>query len=153
MKEYEELDKAEAEARKIEAERKIEEEKKKKQEEAEKAAKEKEKKEKAGYDTGITYKQLARTPDDYIGEKVKFTGKIIQVIEGDKAVALRVAINNNYDMIAYCMFDPKIISYHLLDNDKITLYGTSTGLYSYQSTGAGTITIPSILIEKLELHE
>lgn len=35
-----------------------------------------------GYETGITYDQLARTPDDFKGKKVKFTGKVVQVIEG-----------------------------------------------------------------------
>ena len=38
-------------------------------------------KEAIGYDTGITYEQLARTPNEYNGEKVKFSGKVIQVIE------------------------------------------------------------------------
>lgn len=36
-----------------------------------------------GNDTGITYDQLARNPDDYLFEKVKFRGKVVQVMEGD----------------------------------------------------------------------
>lgn len=85
MQPYEELDKAEAEAREAKAKQEKAEaeaaEKKKKEEEA--AAKKKkeeeeaaaaESKEKMGYDTGITYDNLARNPDDYEGEKVKFYG-------------------------------------------------------------------------------
>src|SRR5699024_863073 len=71
-------------------EKKIEEEKEKEKKEkaaeekkAEEERKKKEEKEKKGYDTGITYDQLARTPDDYEGEKVKFSGKVLQVMEGN----------------------------------------------------------------------
>src|SRR5699024_10509101 len=95
---------------KKEQERKIAEEKEKEEKEKEKKKKEKaeekkkeeeeskkkEEKEKKGYDTGITYDQLARTPDDYEGEKVKFSGKVLQVMEGNgSTVQLRMAINDD----------------------------------------------------------
>lgn len=62
----------------IEAENQRKAEEAKKVEEAKKAEEQckKEEEEKKGYDTGITYDQLARTPDDYKYKKVKFEGKI-----------------------------------------------------------------------------
>lgn len=39
-----------------------------------------EEQERIGYETGISYDQLARTPDDFINQKVKFTGKVLQVV-------------------------------------------------------------------------
>ena len=82
MAPFEALSAEEAEARKIAAQKEIEAAKAEEEAKAAEAAAEKEKREKQGYDTGITFKQLARTPDDYVGEKVKFKGKVLQVIEG-----------------------------------------------------------------------
>lgn len=61
----------------IEAENQRKAEEAKKVEEAKKAEEQRKKEEeKKGYDTDITYDQLARTPDDYKYKKVKFEGKI-----------------------------------------------------------------------------
>lgn len=150
MEPYEDLEEKEAEARKIEAEKKAEEQKKKEEEEAAAAKKEAEEKEKKGYDTGITYDQLARTPDDYINEKVKFSGRVVQVLEGDGDTTIRLAVNDNYDTILIGSYDSTIVSSRVLEEDMITIMGTSAGLYSYESTMGGTITIPSVIIEKIE---
>lgn len=103
-----------------------------------------------GYETGITYDQLARTPDDYIGKKVKFSGKVVQVIEGDDDVQIRLAVNKDYDQILFCAYDSSIVSSRVLEDDIITIYGISAGTISYQSTMGGKITIPSVLVEKIE---
>lgn len=161
MKPYEEMEAAEAEARKIAAEQEkaaaeeAEAQKKAEEEaEAQKAAEEEAKKqaekEKKGYETGITYDNLARNPDDYIGEKVKFKGKVIQVMEGDTENQIRLAVDSDYDTILYCGYDPSIVSSRILEDDIITIYGTSVGTISYQSTLGGTITIPGVLVEKID---
>lgn len=150
MKSYEKLEKAEAQARQIEAEATI---KAKKEEEAAELARVKaelETKEKAGYETGITYEQLARTPDDYKNEKVKFYGKVIQVMEADGYVSIRLKVNDDYNQVIFCQYDSSIVSSRVLEDDYITIYGTSIGLYSYTSTLGGQITIPGVAIDKIE---
>lgn len=150
MSEYEDLSKAEAEAREIEA-KQIAEAEKEAQEKAEREANEKaEAEEKMGYDTGITYDQLARTPDDYEGKKVKFKGKVIQVIEGDDEIQIRLAVNSNYDTVIYCGYDPSIVKSRVLEDDIITIYGMSVGLISYESSLSGTITIPAVYVDKID---
>lgn len=128
---------------------KAEEEAKKKaeEEEARRLAEEEEKK---GYDTGITYNQLARTPDDYKGSKVKFKGKVIQVMEGDGEVQIRLAVGGNYDNIIYGVYDSSLVSSRVLEDDYITVMGLSAGLLTYESTMGGNITIPSMLIQKID---
>ena len=166
MSPYEGLSEAEAEARQIEADRiKAEEaaEQERKAEEerlaAEEAAREAEEKEKLGYETGITYDQLARNPDDYMNEKVKFTGEVVQVLEGEGETDIRLAVHwNSYgwydsDQILYCGFDPSILSFRLLEDDIITIYGYSLGLYSYEAVSGATITLPCVWIDKIELQE
>lgn len=117
---------------------------------AEKAAAEKAAEEKKGYDTGITYNQLARTPDDYKGKKVKFKGKVVQVLEGTNNTEIRLAVNSDYDRIIYCSYAKSLTSSRVLEDDIITVYGTSAGLLSYESTLGSTITIPSILVQKID---
>ena len=150
MSTYEGLSEAEAEARRIEAES-IAESKAiaESQAEAESIAA-KEAEEKMGYETGITYDQLARTPDNYIGDKVKFTGNVVQVLEADDYVQIRLAVNGNYDTILLGEYEKDIVSSRVLENDKITIYGTSLGVISYESTLGATITIPGVLIDKID---
>lgn len=102
-----------------------------------------------GYETGITYDQLARTPDDFKGKKVKFTGKVVQVIEGSGSIQIRLAVNDNYDTILFGQYDSSIVGSRVLEDDHITIYGTSAGTISYQSTMGGTITIPGVTFEKI----
>lgn len=101
-----------------------------------------------GYETGITYNQLARTPNDYIGKKVKFKGKVVQVLEGTTETQIRLAVNGDYDSILYCSVPKaKTANTRILENDYITVMGISMGLLSYKSTMGGTITIPSVNVD------
>ena len=107
---------------------------------------------KKGYETGITFNQLARTPDDYTGDLVKFKGNVLQVIEGDSEINLRIAVNDDYDKVVLVYYPKTLLSKRVLEDDQITLYGTSRGLYTYESTMGGEITIPLIEIDKLDIR-
>lgn len=104
-----------------------------------------------GYETGITYDQLARNPDEYDGKKIKFNGKVLQVIEGSEYTEIRLAVAGNYDTILYCSI-PKTSkpSSRILENDMITVSGLSNKLYTYTSTFGGEITIPEVFVTKVE---
>lgn len=150
MKEYEGLAEAEAEARRIEAERIAKEESDRKaQEEADKKAQEEAEK-KAGYETGITFEELARTPNEFKGKKVKFYGKVVQTIEGTMINAIRFAVDGDYDWILYGTYLNNL-SYRILEDDYITIYGVANGLKSYTATSGATITIPEVTIDKIEM--
>ena len=107
---------------------------------------------KTGYNTGITYTQLARDPDAYVGKLVKFKGKVIQVMEGNGVTQLRLAVNSDYDDIIYMEYESDLVSSRVLEDDIITILGVSAGLLSYKSTIGGTITIPSVLVDDVEIH-
>ena len=148
----------EEEAKRREAAKKAAEEAKKR---AEKAAEEiaAEQKQKAGeYGTGITYEQLARTPDKYKKKKVYFIGAVVEVVEkgSENLMLLSVHKTNgkfDTDQILYCVYKPSIIDYRLLEKDIVTIYGVSTGITTYQAVNGRTISIPSVKIEKIELNE
>lgn len=158
MKPYEELEMAEAKQKleQIYAEKKAKEENEKaakEQAEAEKkealAKEEAEKKAELekGYNTGITFEQLARNPDDYLNKKVKFTGQVIQVMEGQNETQIRFNVNNNYKQTILCVIPKNLTSNNrILEKDKITISGISSGLYTYKSTLGGEITLPLVLV-------
>lgn len=180
MSPYEELEKSEADAKKAEADAKNAELKKKEAEEkakkeAEAKAAEEEKKAKAeaeaakkqqeeddekarleaeeakGYATGTTFDQLARTSDDYAYTKVKFSGKVVQVMEGDGTTQIRFAVDDDYDKIIYAEISSDLTNNNrLLEDDYVTLSGISMGLLTYESTMGGEITIPSIVVDKID---
>lgn len=138
--------KAKEKKEKLAAEKKAKEKADKKAKEVAEAKKKEKAEEKKGYDTGITYDQLARNPDDYEGDKIKFRGKVIQVMEGDGETQIRIAVNSNIDTILYGAFDASLVESRILEDDIVTLMGISAGLLSYESTMGGNITIPSMLI-------
>jgi cell division protein FtsB len=122
---------------------------KKKQEEQE-AEKKKQEEEAKGYETGITYAQLARTPDEYVGKKVKFTGKVVQVTRGDTSTDIRLAVDSDYDQIILAEFSNDLTSSRVLEDDVITIYGMSMGDYTYTSVMGASITVPLVLISKMD---
>ena len=118
---------------------------------AEKAAKEEE--ERIGYETGITYDQLARTPDEFKGKKAQFTGKVLQVMEGEGETQLRVAVNGNYDKVLYVAYKSDILNSRVLEKDNVTVKGKSAGIFTYKSTMGGEISIPAMLVEKIDINQ
>ena len=121
---------------------------KEKKEADEKAKKEEEAK---GYDTGITYDELARNPDKNKGKKVTFTGTVIQVIRGNGEDQFRVRVNNDYKKIIFVSYIPKSGENKILENDKVVVRGVSVGEISYKSTMGGKISIPGITAHSIEI--
>ncbi|MDT2752782.1 cell envelope integrity protein TolA [Enterococcus thailandicus] len=152
QKEKEEADKKAAEevAAKEQAEKEAAAKQKK---EAEEAARKAAEEEKASYDTGITYENLARNPDTYIAKKVKFSGKIIQVLKGEDHSQFRFAIDDNYDQILFIeISEDQLSNNRLLEDDYITIRGISYGEYTYTSALGGEITIPGVVVDSFELN-
>lgn len=97
------------------------------------------------YKTGITYDQVARTPDDFKGKKIQFTGKVLQVLEDGDSVQLRLAVDGNYDNVILINLDNDILhGSRILEDDLVTASGESIGTVSYDSTMGGKITIPAM---------
>lgn len=98
---------------------------------------------------GLSYDNLARNPGDYEGKMYKGSGKVLQVLESDSEVDMRVAVDEDYDTVIYLVYDPSIVDSRILEDDYVTFYGESKGLYSYESTMGGTITIPMMYVHKI----
>lgn len=163
MKPYRELSEAEArkkteeaklQAKKAEEEqaKKEKEEKRKEQAAAEAQRKAREQQEKQGYDSGITYSQLERTPDEYEDKKIKFKGKVIQAIHGEENITqLLIAVAPYYEKTLWAVFKNDITPSRVLKGDIITVYGIAKGIYTYESVG-GVVSIPLMKAEKIDRH-
>lgn len=101
---------------------------------------------KNNYSTSITYENLARTPTKFEGEKIKLSGKIIQVIKGEYVSQYRLAVDEDYDKMVLVSIDASQLSEtRILEDDLITIYATYLGEETYESTMGGEITIPSLI--------
>ena len=104
----------------------------------------------------IPYEDLARTPDSYIGQYVKFTGEIVQVIDDGTSATYRINVTQgDYGLwkdTVLVTYDYQDNQSRFLEDDIVTFYGTSTGLYTYQSTMGGNITIPSVVAGYIDLN-
>lgn len=99
----------------------------------------------------IAYKSLERTPGDYEGQKIKFSGYVVQVCsEASSSLyysSYRVATSGKYDNVIYVKVDNYGSGSRILEDDYLTFYGTFDGLYSYTAVRGNEITIPSMTAE------
>ena len=112
---------------------------------------ERERKEKQGYNTGITYNQLARTPEEYKEEKVKFSGKVLQVSEGFGYNVIRLGVNGSYDNVLYLIVFNGTTEERILEDDYITIYGVSEGIHTYTTVMGASVSIPSVSVDKIDM--
>ena len=103
------------------------------------------------YGSNYTYDQLARNPDTYIGSKIKINGKVLQTGEDGDLCYARIAMNSNYDTVVFVIYEKDLLGYKLLDDDIVTVYGTSLGEYSYEAVSGATITIPCLNGDIIEM--
>lgn len=102
----------------------------------------------------IDYKSLARNPNQYKGKDYVFTGEVIQVMNNNNEVMLRVNVTEKrYEYIDEVSYEDTILVYYkyensyesrILEDDIITIYGQSLGTYTYESTFGAAITVPAV---------
>lgn len=65
----------------------------------------------------------------------------------------RVAVDDNYDNVAYVDYYQVLPEAdRFLEDDIVTVYAGVNGLISYESVGAGVITIPGFISVDIVLH-
>lgn len=102
-----------------------------------------------GYIVLNDYGEYARTPAPHIGEHIRFDGEVVQVVEGIESTKYRIAMNGNYDHMFFVTYYPNSESARVLEGDEVTVFGLFEGLYTYESTLGGEITIPSCAAENI----
>jgi hypothetical protein len=103
----------------------------------------------AEYTSSITYDNLARTPDDYKGKRFVMAGRVIQVMEENSGTTLRIATDGSYGDVVLAHLEKGLVTSRILEDDKITFYGVSAGLYSYESILGRKVTVPLVYINQV----
>lgn len=102
----------------------------------------------------IPYKNLERTPSDYEGQKIRFSGRVIQVCsEASSSLyysTYRVATAGSYANVVYVKVDNYGTGSRILEGDFVKLYGTFDGLYTYTAVRGNNITIPCMIAEYVD---
>ena len=96
----------------------------------------------------VPYAELFRNSDKYIGEYVRFTGEVVQVLGEPGNWNLRVNVTKYGEYSTYYKDTVYVISTakeRVIENDIIEFTGLSTGVITYESTLGGNITIPSLV--------
>lgn len=96
----------------------------------------------------IDYRTMARNPDKYKGGYYSATGEVIQVMEIDGGVFIRMNVTQDdygywSDTIAATVEIPKGGD-RILEDDIITIYGKCYGLYTYETVLGSEMSIPRI---------
>lgn len=107
----------------------------------------------------VSYDDLARKPDEYEGQKVKFRGKIMQVVKDSESITSEYLIsvtegeyglwNNN----VFVKLRPDNKENKFLGDDIVTFYGESAGEHKYTSVLGQSISIPCVKAVYMEITE
>lgn len=105
----------------------------------------------------LSFKDLSRNPDKHKGEKLKYTGQVIQVqedehwLDDNTTVDLRINVTKDeyglWDDTIYATVELPKNADRILEDDIITIWGECDGKYSYTSVLGSDVTLPKINIE------
>lgn len=105
----------------------------------------------------IPYADIARNPNNYIGQKAVFSGEVIQVQENGKRVVLRVNVTKDddetWDDTVYVDYQRKDDNeIRVLEDDIITMYGEIKGIKKYTAVFGNEISIPHLEAQFIEIN-
>lgn len=100
-----------------------------------------------------TYKEVARNPDNYKGQKVAFTGRVLQVLEGTEENKLRVATDGSYDDVIIVGYAPDLLGgTHILEDDNVTVYGECVGQFTYSTAIGSQMSLPGVYAAQITIN-
>ncbi len=99
------------------------------------------------------YSNYARNEEKYMGQTIKFEAKVIQVVEGDTSTIFRMAVDKDSNCIFLVILNKEKMNTRILEDDLVNVTATYTGLYTYNSTMGGKITIPSCEISSYSIQD
>lgn len=103
--------------------------------------------------TAVSFADVARNPDDYMGQQLTFTGKVLQVVEGTDETDLRIATDGGWDDVIFVGFDSDLLGgTRVLEDDSVTVYGTCLGQYTYESTLGAAISLPALYADQVVIN-
>lgn len=104
----------------------------------------------------LDFNAISRDPNSYEGKNYTFSGKVIQVMEqnvlSSTYVVMRIATKGNYDNVVYVTYTRGSDEARILEDDRVTVYGTCEGLYTYETVLGSSVTLPKFSAETVALN-
>lgn len=104
----------------------------------------------------LDFKGISRDPDSHNGNQYKFTGKVLQVLEEKMEtytyVCMRIATKGSYDDVVYVTYLRKNSEARILEDDRVTVYATCLGLYTYETVMGSSVTLPNFLADSISVQ-
>ena len=101
----------------------------------------------------VAFADVARNPDDYMGQQLTFTGKVLQVVEGTDETDLRIATDGGWDDVIFVGYDSDLLGgTRVLEDDSVTVYGTCLGQYTHESTLGAAISLPALYADQVVIN-
>lgn len=110
-----------------------------------------------GYSSEFTYGELSSEPETYMDQKIKVTGKILELSGSCPATNqdaperwFRLCMNDDIHDILFVSFDEDLVDYRLYDDDRMTVYGIVNGTYEYEPPSGVIRMLPWIRADHIE---
>lgn len=94
------------------------------------------------------YKDIMRYPKEHDGKTYQIYGKVQQKLTSNSYVFLLVRVGNNHYAVSYYDW---AVDASVIEDDYVTIFGTCTGTYSYETVRGDENTIPAITAEKIKI--
>lgn len=85
------------------------------------------------------------------GQKITFSGKVLQNQKQDEFYLLRIAIDSDYNKVVMVGIPSTLYTKVIAENDIISVYGKNIGLTEYQTVRGDTRTIPLLRTDHYEV--
>lgn len=106
----------------------------------------------ASYETGVDYDMLMSSSDEYIGQKVKISGKVEQVLQNGNKTTVRIVVNNDSNKIILGVYKTNLSNIMIFEGDIVTIRGVYGGIVDYNTVFGKTVGVPGISVDKIELN-
>ena len=101
---------------------------------------------------GINYNDAARYPSNYRGGRCSFSGQVLQVMNGSSENCYRISSSGSWRNVVYVVLKKSDVTTPIIEDDKVTVYGTYAGNYTYTSIFGASITIPQVNAERINVR-
>jgi len=95
-----------------------------------------------------SFNELDKNPDKYAGQRVVYTGRVIQIMEDFGTTDIRMDVNDVFGDTIYVTFDGTTSA---VEDSMITVYGEVYGSYTYESVAGYQITLPRITAKYIDV--
>ena len=106
---------------------------------------------KASFNTGITYENINKTPEKYLGQKLTILGKTIQTTSDSSENYITIAVDDNMAQPLIIDYDPSIFELNLHPDSQIQIKGVFVGTISHLSLINGETKIPKIYANSIDI--